>query len=60
MTILPIRVPRDGTELINLALPGGRISKQVIRLLSDVGMDLIGGGRSYRPQLSTSGSKSSC
>ncbi len=43
------------TETIHLALPKGRIEEQVIRLLSDAGMELRGGTRSYRPSLSTPG-----
>ena len=45
----------EPAETIHLALPKGRIEDEVIRLLSDAGMELRGGTRSYRPSLSTPG-----
>ncbi|GMQ85774.1 MAG: ATP phosphoribosyltransferase [Acidimicrobiia bacterium] len=45
----------EPTEVIHLALPKGRIEERVIRLLSDAGVELRGGTRSYRPSLSIPG-----
>lgn len=45
----------NAADILHLALPKGRISEQVIRLLSDAGMELSGGDRSYRPRLSAPG-----
>ena len=42
-------------DVLHVALPKGRIEEQVMRLLSDAGLGLVSGGRSYRPRLSVSG-----
>ena len=38
--------------ILHLALPKGRIEDGVVRLLSDAGLEMRVGGRSYRPRLS--------
>ena len=35
---------------LKLVLPKGRISTKVLALLSDCGIELIGGDRNYRPK----------
>lgn len=44
-------LPSSAADMLHLALPKGRISEQVIRLLSDAGLEPSGGDRSYRPRL---------
>lgn len=40
-------------QVIHLALPKGRIENAVLTLMSDAGLEVLSGGRSYRPRLTT-------
>ena len=42
-------------SIVSLALPAGRIQKNFFTLLSDAGITLRGGARSYRPSISLAG-----
>lgn len=45
----------EDNGVLHLAVPKGRIENGVVRLLADAGLELLTGGRSYRPQLSAGG-----
>lgn len=45
----------DSNGVLHLALPKGRIEESVATLLSDAGLEMLTGGRSYRPRLSAPG-----
>lgn len=47
--------PKTRTRELRLALPKGRMETEVLRLLSDAGVDVRAGSRSYRPTLSLDG-----
>jgi len=41
---------RDKTMSLKLVLPKGRINTKVLKLLSDCGIEVVGGDRDYRPR----------
>ena len=42
-------IPTTTSTVVHLALPKGRIESQIVRLMSDAGLELRGGDRGYRP-----------
>lgn len=48
-------IPTTTSTVVHLALPKGRIESQIVRLMSDAGLELRGGDRGYRPRLPVPG-----